>query len=218
MKVKYSNTEQGELTDDNMLKYMAIASDESDDYIWFLNPQWVKEINKRRYMERVNLITYGLNPVVSRFNNFSDSKNTITNTPTGWSMQKIGGSANNTCTCYIFNGDKYFFYIDFYSEKELDLMPVIKLTTGSESYGTLSTYTKIEKDDDNIWYRTSWSSILLKNNITVTIDMTANPSTDTIWISNMGLYNVSRLGMQDMTNEDILAYIDKTKDYIYLDA
>lgn len=218
MKVKYSTIEQGELTGDNTLKYMAIASDESEDYTWLLNPNWIKEINKRRYMERVNLITYGLNPIVSRFNNFNDAKNTITSTPTGWSLQKVGGSANNTCICYIFKGDKHFYYVDFYTTKELAVTPVIKLTSDSTTLTTISTYTKTSKDDGNVWYRASWSSTVDYSNVTVTIDMTANPRTDTIWISNMGLYNVSRLGMQDMSDTDILAYIDKTKDYIYLDA
>lgn len=216
MIVKYSNTENGGLSDDNTLKYMAIASDDTTTYTWLLNPYWIKEINKRRYMERVNLITYGLNPVVSRFNNFNDSNNTITNSDEGWALQKIGGSANNTCMCYIFNGDKHFFYVDFYTEKELDVMPLFKITVNDEVHPL--TPQKLRGGNGKFYYRTTWTRYINYANAVITIDMTANPNTDKIWITNMGLYNVSRLGMQDMSDSDILAYIDKTKNYIYLDA
>lgn len=219
MEVKYSATDKGELSDDNNLKYMAIRTEGTENYIWLLNPQHIKNINKRRYMERVNLLTFGLNPIVSRFDNFTDSKNMTTMTSTGWAIQKIGGSANNKAVCYIFNGDKHFFYLDFFTKSELTTKPIVKINNGSSNIATLNEPTKLRDDDDgNSWYRVSWSGVIRSSSASIIIDMSANSPETTIWISNVGLYNVSRLGMSSMSDVDILKYIDDTKDYIYLDA
>lgn len=219
MQVKYSATDKGELSDDNKLKYMAIVSEGSEEYVRLLNPEYIKNINKRRYMERVNLLTFGLNPIVSRFDNFNDANNTTTMTNTGWSIQKVGGSANNTAVCYIFNGDKHFFYLDFYTKSDLATKPVIKINDGSSDIATLNDPVKLRDDDEgNSWYRVSWSGTINSSSASITIDMTTSQATDKIWITNVGLYNISRLGMSSMSDVDILKYIDDTKDYIYLDA
>lgn len=219
MEVKYSATDKGELSDDNNLEYMAIRTEGTENYIWLLNPQHIKNINKRRYMERVNLLTFGLNPIVSRFDNFTDSNNMTTMTSTGWAIQKIGGSANNTAVCYIFNGDKHFFYLDFFTKSDLTTKPIVKINNGSSDIATLNEPTKLRDDDDgNSWYRVSWSGIISSSSASIIIDMSANTPETIIWIANVGLYNVSRLGMSNMSDTEILKYIDDTKNYIYLDA
>lgn len=167
------------------------------EYVWMPNPNYLQAVDNRRYIERQNLLTYGLNPLTSTFKNLTITKD-------GY---KVGYSAQLNKELNIYRGAKYFAYC------------LLKLTDPSKSAFTIAMATNepvrltepslVQVGDEQL-YRYCWADITTGNQLIYVLDN--SDASNSITIVDMGVYNLTKLNTPDSTTAEQFAdYLTNTK-------